>query len=106
MRAEDELLESATRVWSRAVKTLAHVNYDSIGVGAGCGAKFKELNEVRTQAAASGEVSYSKFIAGAAVQNPDEFYGDPTDRLTNKEFFYNLKAQAWWQVADLFRKYL
>ena len=32
---------------------------------------------------------------------PDAIYSDT--KIKNKDFFSNLKAQAWWQVADRFR---
>lgn len=101
---EDELLQSCTRVWRRAIDGGYHVNYDSIGVGAGAGAKFQELNDARKAEGLHGVVEYSKFIAGAGIVNPDECYIETEgDTVTNKEFFYNLKTQAWWLVADRFR---
>ena len=96
---EDELLKSSTRVYSKAVELGASIDYDSIGVGASAGSKFSDLNKE------SGKnISYSKFIAGASVINPKLFYIDTEDeKITNKDFFSNLKAQAWWCVADRFR---
>lgn len=93
---EDELLKSCTHVWSRARELGARVTYDAIGVGASCGAKFNELN-----AAQGVEVEHDKFVAGGAVLKPDAFYGDT--RIKNRDFFANVKAQAWWLVADRFR---
>ena len=93
---EDELLKSCTHVWSRARELGARVTYDAIGVGASCGAKFNELN-----AAQGVEIEHDKFVAGGAVLKPDAFYGDT--RIKNRDFFANVKAQAWWLVADRFR---
>ncbi len=93
---EDELLRSCTRVWTRARPRGAKITYDAIGVGAHCGAKFGELN-----AAAGSSIEYEKFFAGGEVMKPDAIYGD--SKLTNKQFFSNVKAQAWWSVADRFR---
>lgn len=87
---EDELLKSTTRVYNFARQHNAEVVYDSIGVGASVGAKLNELSYRRHQ----------KFNAGAAVLYPDRFY---QPKITNKDFFANLKAQAWWSVADRFR---
>ncbi len=98
---EDELLQSCTRVYNKAITLGAHITYDSIGVGATAGAKFQELNDQRTEQALAGKIKYSKFIAGASVANPDDFYIDTEDeKITNKDFFSNLKSQGWWLVAD------
>ena len=91
---EDELLKSCSKVWTSARDRGARVVYDAIGVGAGVGSKFNELNA--GQAAA---VQHEKFFAGGAVVKPDAFY-DPVSKVRNKDFFANIKAQAWWGVAD------
>lgn len=96
---EDELLKSVTRVHARARMSDAVVDYDCIGIGAFAGAKFIELNELT-----GADVEHHKFNAGGGVINPD----DPTDpdnpnSPTNGDFYSNLKAQAWWDVASAFR---
>lgn len=91
---EDELLKSCTRAWSAARERDCEIIYDAIGVGAGAGAKFNELNETIRER----RVGHDKFFAGGAVVRPDAFYGD--SRIKNKDFFANIKAQAWWLVAD------
>ena len=96
---EDELLQSSTRVYSKALAVSASIDYDSIGVGASAGSKFSDLNKE-----SGNKIKYSKFIAGAGVINGDSFYIDTEEeKLKNKDFFSNLKAQAWWGVADRFR---
>lgn len=90
---EDELLKSCTRVWATAREREDSVLYDAIGVGAGCGAKFNELNTGQAVA-----VSHSKFFAGGAVMKPDSDYA--RTGVKNKDMFANIKAQAWWLVAD------
>lgn len=98
---EDQLLKSCTRVYRKAVEFGAEINYDSIGVGALAGGKFKELNEEPTN---KSEIEFTKFIAGAKVVNPEGYYVDAGgEKITNAEFFCNLKAQAWWTIADRFR---
>ncbi|MDH2304991.1 PBSX family phage terminase large subunit [Providencia rettgeri] len=92
---EDELLKSCTRAYSEARNREAEITYDSIGVGASAGAKFKELNEKNKTS-----VSYHKFNAGSGVINPEKEY---QPKVKNKDFFSNLKAQSWWTVADRFR---
>lgn len=101
---EDELLHSCTRVYNKAIEYGASVDYDSIGVGASAGSKFNELNEKREEESLKGRVSHSKFNAGAKVIDPDGVYIDTGDeKIINKDHFANLKAQAWWLVADRFR---
>jgi len=96
---EDKLLQSCSRTYNNAKERNAHIRYDSIGVGAGCGSKFDELNQNRHD-----YVPYSKFNAGGAVFNPDGYYAiDRMDKVKNKDQFSNIKAQAWWLVADRFR---
>jgi phage terminase large subunit len=93
---EDELLKSCTRVWNAARERSAAVTYDSIGVGASAGAKFGELNDTIVD----GKIQYQKFNAGDGVHRPESEYQPKTK---NKDMFLNLKAQAWWLVADRFR---
>lgn len=95
---EDELLKSATRVWTRARDDGASIDYDSIGVGASAGAKFKELNTEH-----KARVQYRSFNAGGKVLWPDREYLKGT-RILNKDQFANLKAQSWWNVANRMRK--
>lgn len=93
---EDELLKSCTRVWTAARERESSVIYDAIGVGATSGAKFNELNTEN-----SARVLHSKFFAGGAVDRPDSNYG--MTGIRNKDFFANIKAQKWWEVADRLR---
>jgi phage terminase large subunit len=98
---EDELLKSCMRTYAAASERQAEIRYDSIGVGASCGAKFDELNQVRDKHLRR---KYAKFNAGAAVERPEEYYAsDRQDRIKNKDYFCNLKAQTWWGIADRFR---
>ena len=101
---EDELEESCQRVYSKATQYNADIRYDSIGVGAGCGGRFKNMNTEREQDQGYIQIQYAKFIAGAKVVDPDSNYvDDDGETITNKDFFENLKAQAWWTIADRFR---
>jgi len=101
---EDEILKSCTRVFNKAIELGASINYDSIGVGASAGGKFSDLNDAREEAGLAGRVRYSKFVAGGGVVDPDGFYIETDDeQVANKDFFCNLKTQAWWGVGDLFR---
>lgn len=99
--AEDELLKSCSRTFMAAVERGASIRYDCIGVGATAGAKFDELNQPRHP---SERIRYAKFNAGAVVDRPEAYYAsDMYDRIKNKDYFSNLKAQAWWCLADRFR---
>ena len=98
---EDELLKSCSRTFQNAASRGAEIRYDCIGVGASAGAKFDELNQTRGR---YSQIRYAKFNAGAAVERPEDLYvSDRQDRIKNKDFFANLKAQAWWNLADRFR---
>ena len=91
---EDELLKSCTRAWNAAKDRDAQIIYDSIGVGAMAGAKFNELNSARHD---TPQIMHRKFNAGGAVYRPESIYSLQTK---NKDMFANIKAQAWWLVAD------
>ncbi len=93
---EDELLKSCTRVWASAIRRDAGVTYDSIGVGATAGAQFKMLNGITP----GKRIAYAKFNAGGTVYRPESIYSGQTK---NVDMFANIKAQAWWLVADRFR---
>lgn len=98
---EDELLKSCSRVWTAARDREASIIYDAIGVGAHAGAKFNELNDRRNK------VNHVKFFAGGKPWKPDHDYRPPgcktSSGIKNRDFFANIKAQAWWMVADMLR---
>ncbi len=86
---ENELKKSADKVRIAAIKVDGHIVYDSIGVGAHTGGTLQ----------ASGFNSFSGFNAGGKVQRPLRKYNG----VKQKEYFSNVKAQAWWLVADRLR---
>lgn len=92
---KDGLLQSISRVYDFAEKNNAQIIYDCIGVGASVGGKIKELNEKTNQ-----EIRFSTFDAGKGVENPFQIY----ENKKNKDHFLNLKAQAWFTIADRMRK--
>lgn len=97
---EDELGKSCIRVWTLARQFNADITYDSIGVGAGCGSKFQELN-----AEHGIKLNYQAFNAGGAVRDPDGVYMRlPHMKILNKEQFENAKAQEWYDTGLAFRK--
>jgi phage terminase large subunit len=93
---EDEILQSCTRTYNKAVLDNSDIVYDSIGVGASSGSKFKELNDAQRR-----HIRYCKFNAGEKVWRPDYKYAN-TD-MKNRDMFTNIKAQSWWLLADRFR---
>jgi phage terminase large subunit len=93
---ENGLDKSHIRVYNIAKELNANISYDSIGVGAGAGSKFRELNEN------GGTIKFSKFNAGASVEQPKKKYGNT--EIKNEDMFSNLKAQVWWDVADRIQK--
>lgn len=97
----DELLRSCRRAYSKAREHSAQIVYDCIGVGASAGAKFDELNEARREDNGYVEIKYIKFNAGSRELIDAEHEYQPN--ITHKDHFANLKAQAWWLVADRFR---
>lgn len=91
-----DVIESARYVYSKAKEENAEIVFDSIGVGAGSKAEFRQL----------GEKSYFRinaagFNAGGAVHNPKAVY---QEGKTNGDHFANIKAQAWFMLADRFYK--
>lgn len=99
---EDKLLESSSRVYEYAKERDASVTFDSIGVGAHVGSKFSELNDAQDD---KWELIYDAFNAGGSVHEPDEvFMKLPHINITNKDYFSNIKAQWWTNVATRFRK--
>lgn len=98
---EDKLPESVQYVWDKARELNASVTYDSIGVGAFVGGYFSKINDGNN----GWVLSYDPFNAGGKVNDPDEaFMVLPHVTITNGEYFENIKAQAWVEVAERFRK--
>lgn len=89
---EDELEQSAEKVFKMALDNNAEIIYDTIGVGASAGSAFRRLNSEYKK-----NIVYSKFDAGAAVMSPNTEY---RPLRKNKDHFENLKAQQWQIVAD------
>lgn len=82
--------------------------YDGDGLGAGVKGDARQLNDKR-KANRQREIEVRKFQGSAAVVDPDgkipQFDGDDTrdkDERTNKDYFANTKAQAWWSLRMRF----
>ncbi|AWB21228.1 TerL protein [Methylobacterium currus] len=78
------------------------LQYDSVGVGAGVKA---EANRLADENLLPPGLFLTPWSAGAAVLWPDQ-HVEPNDRQTplNKDFYANLKAQAWWQLRRRFER--
>lgn len=77
--------------------------YDSIGVGAGVKTEYNRL--VEEKVISRYEIPFIPWNAGASVVNPYErIIPNDNDSLKNKDFFDNLKAQAWWSLRTRFYK--
>lgn len=82
--------------------------YDGDGLGAGTKGDARKLNEAR-KAKGAKEFGVVKFQGSASVVDPDgkipQFDGDDTrdkEERTNKDYFANAKAQAWWSLRMRF----
>lgn len=83
-------------------------SYDADGLGAGVRGDAKKINEQRRREGRR-EVSVVTFRGSAAVINPESpimtIDNDPTkdkEERLNKDYYANLKAQAWWTLRFKF----
>ncbi|MET3840966.1 TerL protein [Bradyrhizobium sp. OAE829] len=78
------------------------LQYDSVGVGAGVKAEANRLKDDGLMPKFVGLVSWN---AGAAVLNPDKrVIAEDDESPLNKDFYGNLKAQAWWKLRLRFER--
>lgn len=99
---QDQILKSSIKVYNYAREIDASVTFDCIGVGAQAGSKFNELNEFNDP---HYKLEHHAFNAGAGVDDPEGIYLDlPHTKITNQDYFANLKAQKWVEVSTRFRK--
>jgi phage terminase large subunit len=86
---------------------IRHLQYDSVGIGAGVKA---EANRLSTDKLLPKGLKLVPWISGQKVQNPNDYIIDITDEALderpplNKDFYKNLKAQAYWQLRLRFEK--
>lgn len=74
-----------------------HVQYDSIGIGAGVKTEYNRL--IDDGLISRETVNLVSWNAGAAVVEPWERIVPGDDQsLFNRDFFGNFKAQAWWAM--------
>jgi hypothetical protein len=101
---DSDIGETARRAIARAgsIGQPIELEYDSIGIGAGVKA---EGNRLATARELPKGVTLVPWSAAAAVIKPDE-HVIPRDKQSplNKDFYANLKAQAWWQLRLRFER--
>lgn len=83
--------------------------YDGDGLGAGVKGDARQINEGREQRKSGKIIDVRKFQGSAAVVDPDgkipQFDGDESrdkEERTNKDYFANAKAQAWFHLRMRF----
>ncbi len=74
-------------------------DYDADGLGSGVRAFARSVNEKRY--GKKSLIAYNKFQGSGSVINPES---EMVKGRKNKDFFYNLKAQAWWALRLRFEK--
>ena len=81
---------------------LIDVQYDCIGVGSGVKA---EINRLADEDKVPEGIGFTPWNAAAKVLNPKERV-NPKDKKSplNEDFFHNLKAQGWWELARRFER--
>jgi phage terminase large subunit len=108
LKSVEEWGERDTGVTSR--RTIAamadigsiEIQYDCIGVGSGV---KSEINRLSDEALMPKGIRFVAWNAGAEVLNPDDrvIPGDVESPL-NRDFYTNLKAQAWWELRCRFER--
>lgn len=78
------------------------LEYDCNGVGAGIKA---EANRLADDDILPKNITFIPWNGGAAVQDPDgHVIEDDNESPLNKDFYGNMKAQAWWSLRRRFEK--
>jgi hypothetical protein len=94
--------ETARRAVAACEGIAIDLQYDSIGVGAGVKA---ETNRLETEGLLPPRLRLIPWNAGASVLNPMKpVLGDDFNSPLNKDFYKNLKAQAWWELRQRFER--
>lgn len=79
-------------------------DYDADGLGAGVRGDARVINGRENRK--NNQIQAIEFQGSGAVVNPDEEIIKSTEKVkgrTNKDFFSNRKAQAWWHLRTLFQ---
>jgi phage terminase large subunit len=83
---------------------LIQCQYDEIGIGSSVKSEYNRLT-IDDKLFSVDDIPFIGWNAGGAVVNPF-FHVIPDDPQSamNKEFFHNMKAQAWWSLRTRFYK--
>lgn len=74
--------------------------YDADGLGAGCRGDARVINEIQREKGLP-EVNVDSFRGSGSVHEPDD---EMVEGRLNKDFFANMKAQAWWWLRMRFQE--
>jgi hypothetical protein len=89
---------------ARAYSGRIQVMYDCIGIGASVKSEYNRLT-TDEGVINSNALPFVPWNAGSGVLRPfDRIIPDDDESLMNKDFFDNLKAQAWWSLRTRFYK--
>lgn len=79
------------------------IDYDCIGVGAGVKSEVNRLEDEKILARRG--LRFAPWNAAASPLDPDgRVVPDDEQSILNKDFYHNLKAQAWWQLRLRFER--
>lgn len=79
------------------------LQYDCIGLGTNIKSEFNRLTQ--DESVDTSWLTLTPWNAGAKVLSPgDRVIKNDPQSPTNKNYFENFKAQAWWSVEQMFRK--
>jgi hypothetical protein len=108
--AEGDTGKTTRRAVTELEGWTVEIQYDSVGVGAGVKAEANRLAASEGDDKLPAGLSFTPWSAGARVQDPDKHLftlpdGSP-DRKSplQKDFYSNLKAQAWWELRLRFER--
>lgn len=87
----------------RELPGIVRCMYDSIGIGSNVKSEYNRL--VDEKLIDPARLRFVPWNAGGSVLNPYEYViPDDDQTLSNKDFFKNIKAQAWWSIRARFYK--
>lgn len=105
-----DIFETVARTFTECdARGLDRFRFDSDGLGSGVRGDARVLNEAR-QLDGVPAIEAGPYRGSAAVVNPDDpiprarSSGDDALERTNKDFFANAKAQAWWSLRVRFQR--
>jgi phage terminase large subunit len=100
---EGDTFQTAQKALNYSIKhKVTNLGYDCIGVGAGVKAAF---NRSKSDGKIPSKLDIKAWNAAASPFNPTKrIIANDKESMTNKEFYSNLKAQAWWELRRRFER--